>query len=86
MGFHDQIIHWTDDNKDPIAGVKWGSDNSWHVDASVTVVDLGEVWVEGEALGYTVAVALQWNRTNGNDKDGGFGQLLLTSLEVLKKK
>lgn len=29
--------------------------------------------VEGEVLGYTVAVALQWNRTNRNHKDGGFG-------------
>lgn len=29
--------------------------------------------VEGEVLGYIVAVALQWNGTNGNDKDKDVG-------------
>lgn len=42
FGFCDWIIHWSDDNKDPIASGKWCNDNFCHVDASQF---LNWIWV-----------------------------------------
>lgn len=42
--------------------------------------------VEGNMLGYIVAVALQWNRAGGHYKDGDVCELLLTALETLNKE
>lgn len=85
MGFCDRILHWTDDNEDPTGVGKWDTGNAWHKAWPLTIVDLDEEQVEGNMLGYTVAVALQWNRTGGY-KDGDVWELLRTALETSNKE